>query len=198
MKSIKMFLQSILFTGCFFVGTNSSAQNWDIDLLRSINPQDPNSSVWKGFSGSVYPVSIAVPIGVWVDAKIEHNKKNEYRAYEIVGSVIIAAGATAALKTIFDRERPYEKYTDVYPYKYDNSPSFPSGHTSAAFATATSVSLQYKKWYIVVPAYAWAFGVGYSRLYLGVHYPTDVIGGAVTGVGSALLSHWLSKKIFKQ
>jgi membrane-associated phospholipid phosphatase len=198
MKSIKTFLQSILFTGCFFVGINSHAQNWDIDLLRSINPQDPNSSVWKGFSGLAYPVSLAVPVGVWVDAKIEHNKKNEYRAYEIAGGVIIAAGATAAMKLIFDRERPYQKYTGVYPYKYEDGQSFPSGHTSLAFATATSVSLQYKKWYIIVPAYAWAFGVGYSRLYLGAHYPTDVIGGAATGAGSAFLSHWLSKKIFKQ
>jgi len=66
-----------------------------------------------------------------------------------------------------------------------------------AFAAATSVSLQYKKWYIVVPAYAWAAGVGYSRLYLGEHYPTDVIGGAVIGAGSAFISHWISKKIFK-
>ena len=130
-------------------------------------------------------------------AKIDHNKKNEYRAYEIAGSVIIAAGATAVMKAVFNRERPYQKYDDVYPYKYEDGHSFPSGHVSLAFATATSVSLQYKKWYIVVPSYVWAFGVGYSRLYLGAHYPTDVIGAAVTGTGSAFISHWLSKKIFK-
>ena len=184
--------------GCFFIGIRSHAQNWDIDLLRDINPQDPNSFVWKGFSASAYAISIGMPIGVWTEAKINHNKKNEYKAYEIAGSVIITVATTAAMKAIFDRERPYQKYDDVYPYKYQEGHSFPSGHTSLAFATATSVSLQYKKWYIVVPAYAWAFGVGYSRIYLGAHYPTDVIGGAVTGAGSAFLSHWLSKKIFKQ
>jgi membrane-associated phospholipid phosphatase len=197
MQKTKAFLQSILFTGCFFIGIKSNAQNWDIDLLRSINPQDPNSSVWKGFSGSAYPVSIATPIAVWVHGEINHNKQTKIKAYEIAGSVIIAAGATAAMKIIFDRERPYEKYDNVYPYKYEQGKSFPSGHATLAFATATSVSLEYKKWYVVVPAYAWAFGVGYSRLYLGQHYPTDVIGGAITGAGSAFLSHWLSKKIFK-
>ncbi|MBV9963821.1 MAG: phosphatase PAP2 family protein [Parafilimonas sp.] len=101
------------------------------------------------------------------------------------------------MKIIFDRPRPFEKYDDVYPYQYETGQSFPSGHASLAFATATSLSLEYKKWYVVVPAYAWAFGVGYSRLYLGAHYPTDVIGSAVTGAGSAFISHWVSKKIFK-
>lgn len=139
-----------------------------------------------------------MPVVVWIDARVDHNKKNEYKAYEIAGSVIIAAGATEVMKLIFDRARPYQTYTDVYPYKYEDGQSFPSGHAALAFATATSLSLQYKKWYVVVPAYAWAFGVGYSRLYLGAHYPTDVIGAAVTGAGSAFLSHWISKKIFKQ
>ncbi|HWH62645.1 MAG TPA: phosphatase PAP2 family protein [Ginsengibacter sp.] len=195
--NIKLFFTGIFFTGCFFIATNSKAQNWDINLLRSINPQDPNSVVWKGFTSSAYPLSVAVPLGLWVDGKIEHNKKTEYNAYEIAGSVIIAAGATEVMKIIFDRARPYQTYTDVYPYKYEDGKSFPSGHASLAFATATSVSLIYKKWYVVVPAYVWAFGVGYSRLYLGAHYPTDVIGAAATGAGSALLSHWISKKIFK-
>ena len=195
--NIKLFFTGIFFTGCFFIATNSKAQNWDINLLRSINPQDPNSVVWKGFTSSAYPLSVAVPLGLWVDGKIEHNKKTEYNAYEIAGSVIIAAGATEVMKIIFNRARPYQTYTDVYPYKYEDGKSFPSGHASLAFATATSVSLIYKKWYVVVPAYVWAFGVGYSRLYLGAHYPTDVIGAAATGAGSALLSHWISKKIFK-
>jgi len=197
LSNIKVFFAGIFFTGCFFISPSVNAQNWDINLLRSINPQNPNSAVWKGFTNSAYPISVATPIALWVDGKIEHNKKTEHNAYEIAGSVIIAAGATEAMKLIFDRPRPVEKYDDVYPYQYETGQSFPSGHASLAFATATSLSLEYKKWYVVVPAYAWAFGVGYSRLYLGAHYPTDVIGSAVTGTGSAFISHWISKKIFK-
>ncbi len=141
MKSFKIFIQSILLAGCFFVCSKTNAQNWDIDLLRSINPQNPDAAVWKGFSASAYPVSIAVPVGVWIDGAIKHNKKIKVQAYEIAGSVIIAAGAAEAMKIIFNRERPYQKYDDVYPYEYEDGKSFPSGHVSLAFATATNVSL---------------------------------------------------------
>src|SRR5258706_5680736 len=196
MTSSFIILKCILLAGCFFIFNQCAAQNWDIDLLKNIIPQNPNSGFWKAAANSAYPLSVATPVAIWVDAKFQHNRTNEYRAYKIAGSVIIAAGATGAMKIIFDRKRPYEKYTGVYPYQFESGQSFPSGHASLAFATATSLSLEYKKWYVVIPAYVWAMGVGYSRLYLGEHYPTDIIGSAITGAGSALLSHWLSKKIF--
>jgi len=116
----------------------------------------------------------------------------------MVGSLVINTAITQGLKFAINRERPVTTYPgEVYPYRFDKSASFPSGHTSTAFATATTLTLEFKKWYVAVPAYAWAAGVGYSRIYLGEHYPTDVIAGAAVGAGSAVLSHWLSKKIFK-
>jgi undecaprenyl-diphosphatase len=49
------------------------------------------------------------------------------------------------------------------------------------------LSRSYPKWYIAAPAYLWAGSVGYSRMYLGVHYPSDVFGGAVLGTTTSLL-----------
>jgi undecaprenyl-diphosphatase len=63
MNQIKKYVSCILFfTGCFFISAN--AQNWDINTLKNINPENPNSSVWKGFSHSVYPVAIASPVAM--------------------------------------------------------------------------------------------------------------------------------------
>ena len=59
----------MLFYRMLFYCSSVNAQNWDINLLRSINPQNPNSFVWKGFTSSAYPLSVAVPVGIWVDWK---------------------------------------------------------------------------------------------------------------------------------
>ena len=84
------------------------------------------------------------------------------------------------------------------PYSSEQSLSFPSGHTSLAFTTATALSLKYPKWYIIAPSYLWASSVGYSRMNLGVHYPSDVVAGALLGAGSAYVTYivndWFWKK----
>jgi undecaprenyl-diphosphatase len=69
--------------------------------------------------------------------------------------------------------------------------SFPSGHTSSSFSAVTALSRAYPKWYVIAPSFLWAASVGYSRMYLGVHYPTDVTAGAVLGVGTSFAMGWL-------
>jgi membrane-associated phospholipid phosphatase len=104
-------------------------------------------------------------------------------------------GLVVGLKRLVGRPRPYVRRAlparaDRYgPSKGDKYRAFPSGHASLSAALATSVSLTHPTWYVIGPGAAWALGVSLSRLYLGVHYPSDVLVGAVLGAGVAVAVH---------
>ena len=195
----KYFKNILLLSACFSFFLSTHAQNWEVKLLDNINPTNPTSSLWKNVSSSVYPIAIASPLSILASGYIKKDKQLQQKGWESFGALVINTAITQGMKYTINRARPYEKYPAlIHPYEIENDAAFPSGHTSTAFATAASLSIHFKKWYVVVPAYTWAASVGYSRLYLGEHYPTDVFAGAAVGIGSAYLSHWLNKKLFKE
>jgi undecaprenyl-diphosphatase len=188
----------IIASTLLLVLATTNAQNWDIDVTKSINPQNPNSGYWKFMSASTYLVSAGVPVSLLAAGFIENSPSLKRKSYAVFGGIVIEIIISESLKSAINRNRPAQDYPlDVFPYRDVQGRSFPSGHTSMAFATATGLSLAFKKWYVVVPAYLWAGSVGYSRMYLGVHYPSDVLSGAVVGAGSAYLSRWLNQKLFR-
>jgi undecaprenyl-diphosphatase len=108
-----------------------------------------------------------------------------WRRPSLLVTVLVAVGAadllTALIKEVVPRHRPFEH--QLGPSERNHS--FPSGHTATAFAGATVLSAFAPRYRI--PFYALACLIGFSRLYNGVHYPTDVLAGAVLGVVTALL-----------
>jgi len=181
-----------------FITNCVSGQNLDIDILKSINPMYPNSKYWIQTSASAYWVSGIAVVGSLGYGFLKNDQQIQYNAYELLFNFVVSTGITEILKVSINRERPADKYpAKIFVNGEVHGQSFPSGHTSLAFSTATSLALDYRKWYIVVPAYLWAGSVGYSRMYLGKHYTSDVLGGAVIGIGSGYLSHWLRKKLFR-
>lgn len=180
------------------LSTNLSAQNMDIDLLKSINHSyTPNGGVaFKVVTESVNPISIGLPIGLFIGGKATKNSEMVWNSFEIASASIVNGVFTTALKLSVARERPFVTYpNEITKYSKAGSHSFPSGHTSMAFSTATSISILYPKWYIIIPAYSWACSVGYSRMYLGVHYPSDVLAGAFLGSATSIGTHYLFKYI---
>ena len=86
------------------------------------------------------------------------------------------------IKHVVARVRPYEVVAGLEPLVRSGDPnSFPSGHTSAAFSAGVVWSRTLPRRWAKVAAIAAAALMGFSRLYVGVHYPTDVLAGAVLG-----------------
>jgi len=197
-KMMKNLFLSILFLKISLHAV--SAQSLDLRLLEKINgPLSPADKSWRFVSNSVYVTFAAVPATMLITGFINHDRDLTIKSFETGGSILIAEGATVVLKQLTHRQRPYIAYPNLIVGKTNETDySFPSGHTSIAFATATSLTLSFHKWYVVVPAYAYAATVGYSRMYLGVHYPSDVLGGALVGAGSSLLTWELQRLLNKK
>lgn len=108
--------------------------------------------------------------------------------------VIIGNGI---LKNLVRRARPCWIDTTI-PLLISNPTdfSFPSGHTLASFEAAIMIFLHNKKWGI--PAILLAFAIAFSRLYLFVHFPTDVLGGFLLGMSISILVYYIYEKRIPQ
>jgi membrane-associated phospholipid phosphatase len=176
------------------------AQNWDIEVLRQVHVHREQSldKTMLRLSQWEEPLVLIGNIGLLSEAYVSHSLERKQKAWEITTTWAATAGTTWVLKRAINRKRPFEEFPEIQKLDDGGSPSFPSGHTSSAFGFATAISLAYPKWYIVAPSMAWATAVGYSRLHLGVHYPSDVLGGAILGAGCSYISHRLNQKLWQK
>jgi undecaprenyl-diphosphatase len=99
----------------------------------------------------------------------------------VLSAVVIADLSAFGLRRAVGRVRPWRRYAEPHPLGHvPKDPSFPSGHTTIAFAAATVLSYYRPRW---APAFfLLAVAIGFSRIYDGVHYPLDVLGGAILGL----------------
>ncbi len=104
----------------------------------------------------------------------------------ILGTVVV----NLVVKPIFMRPRPYITLTGFEALlRMDRDPnSFPSGHTQAAFSLAVAVLLACRYNWIKITLSIFALLMAFSRLYVGVHYPSDVLFGALIGTATALIA----------
>ncbi len=192
--------KKVFFFCLFFISFIGNTQNIDFEVLKNINVNrntalDPT---FKTITNSAVPISIATPILIYSVGLIHHDSLVKQKALFLGESFLASAFITTVLKDVIRRERPYVNHPEIQPISSEGSYSMPSGHTSTAFATATSLRIAYPKWYVVVPSFVWASSVGYSRMHLGVHYPSDVFVGALVGSGSVYLTRklnqWINRK----
>jgi undecaprenyl-diphosphatase len=108
-----------------------------------------------------------------------------YRRWGVFALTVVAVAlsdwSSMAIKALVDRPRPPLRYAEpktLVPVPHDAS--FPSGHAATSFAAATMLSFAFPRFAPFL--YVLAAAVAFSRVYVGVHYPLDVIGGALLGV----------------
>lgn len=112
-------------------------------------------------------------------------------ALALLGSLIIN---NLILKNLIARIRPYEIINGLVPLiEKPTDYSFPSGHTGSSFAAACILYRKLPKRF-GIPALLLAMLIGFSRLYLGVHYPSDVLFGIISGVGISYVAEIVTAK----
>jgi len=112
-------------------------------------------------------------------------------------SMIVSTIVTFIIYIFWQRPRPYVTYATIHPLAgYTSTISFPSAHSFLSFAIATTVLLYgHKKLGGLMLTIAILTAL--SRVATGVHYPSDVIGGATIGIASGILSYWLMESFEK-
>lgn len=178
------------------------AQNLDIHILRQINTPYPLAAdgFFRVVSNTDVILVTGIPVVMMITGFVKRDKNMLKNSCVVLSSVLLTFGITDFVKYSVNRQRPFITYRDILNKSGKTSldPSFPSGHTSSAFNLATSLSLEYPRWYVILPSFVWAGTVAYSRMYLGVHYPSDVLIGALIGSGTAYLTHVVWKRLNKK
>ncbi len=165
--------------------------SWNEDLFRFINQDMANPGLDVFFSvliilGTVYVWLALVPALWW------KGKRNE--AVDLFLLILLVLVVTTVLKFLFAAPRPEDirevPFSIPGYFAYDMY-SFPSNHASRAFACATFLSFRFRKW--TVPLFVYAFLIGLAKIYVGAHYPLDIIGGAMVGLVVSLMFIRLGK-----
>jgi membrane-associated phospholipid phosphatase len=162
-----------------------------IGLAKSRTPTQTNALMF--LSRNYQLIELGIPAGMLAGGVITNNQTLRQNALFVASSTAISYGATTLLKLIFKRRRPYIRNVQIIPVYEATQYSFPSGHTSSSIAAATALTMAYPKWYVIAPSFIWAGATSYSRMYLGVHHPSDVAVGAALGTTTAFSLQFLKK-----
>ena len=134
---------------------------------------------------------IATHAALWLVLAFMMTCSVRYRKVGIAVIVVVAASYVIVdliLKPIVDRPRPFELFDLQLIVDPPTTSSFPSGHTASSFAAAASIFYYNRR--CGIPAFLIASAVGISRVYLCVHWPSDVVIGALVGIVIAYAAIW--------
>ena len=143
-----------------------------------------------------FEAMFAICIAVIILASIFKKRNVRNIAVLCLLSLLIADGIALVLKNLFLEPRPFVALSDVHLLITENDPnSFPSGHTTSTVAVLGFLIFRYKNKLLRAVLMVCCFLIAFSRIYCGVHYPFDVVVGAVLGTLSSYFVYKYGDKI---
>lgn len=153
-------------------------EEWMEEVLEIRGPVGEGISRVFDFLGGGWFAILVVPIGVAVAFVFA---RRPWSGLDFVIASAVSAALCQVLKALFGRARPEQILLPL-----DNG-SFPSGHTTNAAVIAVSLGLLLRRTWVWVVGVLYIVAMAFSRTYLGAHWLTDTLGGALLGAGVALL-----------
>lgn len=178
------------------------AENFDLPILDWIA-----ANLWNPVLDFLMPlITLLGDAGIfWIAIAVVLLCTKKYRKVGLGMGIALLMGllvCNVTLKPLVMRPRPYDYQADVFHkvipllVERQHDFSFPSGHTIASFEAATVIAINHKKWGIA--ALVLAALIAFSRLYLYLHYPTDVLASVVLGIAFAYVGNWLAGYIMEK
>lgn len=171
----------------------SSVQRIDSEILMYIQENFRNPFFDSLFETITYLGSGGL---IWIILLMSFLFVKRFRitSFQMAGALIISSvSGILFLKNIIERPRPFYTVAGLKPLITPSGYSFPSGHTASSFAAAFIIFMNLPRKYGIA-ALILAVFISFSRIYLGVHYPTDVFAGFILGAVSAQISKVIWKK----
>jgi membrane-associated phospholipid phosphatase len=189
--------KDLLLLGAFAVGAAVVAPIDRQVASRLQNPRAQGNKLLKTAARDFRllgdPGSVLAGAGLYLIGRADGQRRVQALGLHSVESILLAGAVGTGLKIVAGRQRPYADTANPYNFqlwrglKGDKYRSFPSGHTTAAFAFATTLTREtqfwwpHATWYVGTVFYGGASLIGVSRIYNNMHWASDVMTGAALG-----------------
>jgi undecaprenyl-diphosphatase len=141
-------------------------------------------SLFSAIENASIPFMVVATLSLWLFARPGRDGKWKLAAASAIGAATAALAVNQVIHSIWDRPRPYEDHVVAHPWSSSTDASFPSDHASASIAIAVAVFMFDRLVGSFFLAAAGLIAVG--RIFVGAHYPADVLASIVVGTASAI------------